>query len=78
MKKKEEIKSTKEFNKVVLKVASPEKILDWSYGEVTKPETINYRTQRKFLVKKKILNVIAENIRESDTKVLSAKNVEWK
>ncbi|OGD68182.1 DNA-directed RNA polymerase subunit beta' [Candidatus Campbellbacteria bacterium RIFCSPLOWO2_02_FULL_35_11] len=46
MKKKEEIKSTKEFNKVVLKVASPEKILDWSYGEVTKPETINYRTQR--------------------------------
>ncbi|MDD2935388.1 MAG: DNA-directed RNA polymerase subunit beta' [Candidatus Pacebacteria bacterium] len=46
MKKKEEIKSTKEFNKVILTLASPEKILDWSYGEVTKPETINYRTQR--------------------------------
>lgn len=29
-----------------LKVASPEDILRWSYGEVTKPETINYRTQR--------------------------------
>jgi DNA-directed RNA polymerase subunit beta' len=29
-----------------LKVASPEKIKEWSYGEVTKPETINYRTQR--------------------------------
>ncbi|MEK7154303.1 MAG: DNA-directed RNA polymerase subunit beta', partial [Patescibacteria group bacterium] len=27
-------------------VASPEEILQWSYGEVTKPETINYRTQK--------------------------------
>ncbi len=31
---------------VSLKLASPETILDWSWGEVTKPETINYRTQR--------------------------------
>ncbi len=29
-----------------IKLASPEDILRWSYGEVTKPETINYRTQR--------------------------------
>ena len=29
-----------------IKIASPEEILSWSYGEVTKPETINYRTQR--------------------------------
>ena len=29
-----------------LKLASPEKILEWSHGEVVKPETINYRTQR--------------------------------
>jgi len=29
-----------------IKLASPEKILNWSYGEVTKPETINYRTQK--------------------------------
>ena len=29
-----------------LSVASPERILEWSRGEVTKPETINYRTQR--------------------------------
>ncbi len=29
-----------------MKLASPETILDWSWGEVTKPETINYRTQR--------------------------------
>jgi DNA-directed RNA polymerase subunit beta' len=29
-----------------IKLASPQEILDWSHGEVTKPETINYRTQR--------------------------------
>ncbi len=29
-----------------IKIASPEEILSWSKGEVTKPETINYRTQR--------------------------------
>ncbi len=29
-----------------IKIASPEEILSWSHGEVTKPETINYRTQR--------------------------------
>jgi DNA-directed RNA polymerase subunit beta' len=34
------------FNEVGLKLASPDIILDWSEGEVTKPETINYRTQR--------------------------------
>ncbi len=34
------------FSEVSLKLASPEKILEWSHGEVTKPETINYRTQR--------------------------------
>jgi DNA-directed RNA polymerase subunit beta' len=35
-----------DVEKVILKLASPEKILSWSHGEVTKPETINYRTQR--------------------------------
>lgn len=34
------------YTGVGLKLASPETILDWSWGEVTKPETINYRTQR--------------------------------
>ena len=29
-----------------IKIASPEEILKWSYGEITKPETINYRTQK--------------------------------
>ncbi|MCD6114919.1 DNA-directed RNA polymerase subunit beta' [bacterium] len=31
---------------IKIKLASPEEILSWSHGEVTKPETINYRTQR--------------------------------
>ncbi len=31
---------------IKIKLASPEDILGWSYGEVTKPETINYRTQK--------------------------------
>jgi DNA-directed RNA polymerase subunit beta' len=35
-----------DFDAVRLSVASPEDILEWSYGEVTKPETINYRTQK--------------------------------
>jgi len=35
-----------DFDAVRLAVASPEDILSWSYGEVTKPETINYRTQK--------------------------------
>ncbi|MFZ1243076.1 MAG: DNA-directed RNA polymerase subunit beta' [Candidatus Saccharimonas sp.] len=35
-----------DFDAVRLAVASPEDVLKWSYGEVTKPETINYRTQK--------------------------------
>ena len=34
----------KDFNKVRIAIASPEKIREWSFGEVEKPETINYRT----------------------------------
>ncbi|MEK7593794.1 MAG: DNA-directed RNA polymerase subunit beta' [Patescibacteria group bacterium] len=37
---------THDFDELVLRVASPERIREWSYGEVTKPETINYRTGR--------------------------------
>lgn len=32
------------FEKIRIRLASPEKIEEWSYGEITKPETINYRT----------------------------------
>jgi DNA-directed RNA polymerase subunit beta' len=38
--------NTTEFDHIALRLASPEQIKEWSYGEVTKPETINYRTGR--------------------------------
>ncbi len=37
-------KSSKDFDAIRIKLASPEKIREWSYGEVKKAETINYRT----------------------------------
>lgn len=37
---------TKEFDWLQIKLASPEKILEWSHGEVKKSETINYRTNK--------------------------------
>ena len=33
-----------DFDAIRISLASPEKIRSWSHGEVTKPETINYRT----------------------------------
>ena len=50
--KKDMLKNRKEtpriadFDALRLSIAAPEDILNWSYGEVTKPETINYRTQK--------------------------------
>jgi len=35
-----------DFDSISLKIASPADVEEWSFGEVTKPETINYRTQR--------------------------------
>jgi len=40
------ITKVSDFDSVQLRLASSEDILNWSSGEVTKPETINYRTQR--------------------------------
>jgi len=40
---KQEI-NEKKFNKIKISLASPEKIKSWSFGEIKKPETINYRT----------------------------------
>ncbi len=36
--------SIKDFDKIKIRLASPDRIQEWSYGEVKKPETINYRT----------------------------------
>ena len=43
-KKKPQNLNFTDFDEVKLTVASPEDIRSWSYGEVKKPETINYRT----------------------------------
>ena len=37
-------KVSQQFDHIRIGIASPEKILSWSYGEIKKPETINYRT----------------------------------
>lgn len=39
-------KAYQNFDAIALSVASPEQVLSWSHGEVKKPETINYRTQK--------------------------------
>ena len=40
------VQTSSEFNAIQIGVASPEHVRSWSYGQVTKPETINYRTLR--------------------------------
>ena len=40
------MKEIQDFDSIMIKLASPEQIRAWSYGEVKKPETINYRTLR--------------------------------
>jgi len=39
-----QVTQEEEFDAIKIGIASPEKIRSWSYGEVKKPETINYRT----------------------------------
>ena len=43
---KKDTKIKNNFTKITIGIASPEEILENSYGEVTKPETINYRTYK--------------------------------
>ena len=65
------------FESLQIGLASTEKILSWSHGEVTKPETINYRTLKPektvctvngSLDRQRIGNVTAGNIKEFVTK----------
>ena len=44
--KSNEILESQNFNSIKITLASPEKIKSWTYGEIKKPETINYRTFR--------------------------------
>ena len=39
-----QVTQEEEFDAITIRLASPEKVRSWSYGEVKKPETINYRT----------------------------------
>jgi len=66
------LRNIKDIDYITINIASPEKILSWSHGEVIKPETLNYRTQtsgkrwaffRRIFGPTKIMNVIVESIR---------------
>ena len=72
------------FEALKIGIASPDKIREWSYGEVKKPETINYRTLRperdgfsvkRFLDQLKILNVLVVNTREFVIRILFVTDV---
>ena len=41
-----DISEAQNFSSIKITLASPEKIKSWTYGEIKKPETINYRTFR--------------------------------
>ena len=70
------------FESMKIGLASPEKIREWSHGEVKKPETINYRTlkpgARRTLLRAHFWtaegtgSATAESIRGSDTRERSA------
>ena len=38
------VAKTETFDQIQIGIASPDKIRSWSFGEIKKPETINYRT----------------------------------
>ena len=72
---KQEVYQPMTFDAIRIGLASPDKIREWSRGEVTKPETINYRTlkpEKDSLDRARTGNVIVVNIRRSDIRVLSA------
>jgi DNA-directed RNA polymerase subunit beta' len=68
----EKPKNPTEFKAIKIRLASPEKIRAWSYGEVKKPETINYRTfkpERDGLFCAKILGLLKTgNVYAANTK----------
>ena len=60
--KNNEITDSQNFNSIKITLASPEKIKSWTYGEIKKPETINY--VQEYLVQLKIMNVCVVNTKE--------------
>lgn len=74
-----------DFKALKIGIASPEKIRSWSYGEVLKPETINYRTlkpERDGLFCEKIFGptrdyeCLVVSIKDLDIRILSVIDVE--
>ena len=63
------------LHSIKIGLASPEQIHSWGKGEVTKPETINYRSQKKSSALLRTMNVIAAVIRSLLLPVRSAKSV---
>ena len=58
------IDTSKKYNSITIGLASPEKILQRSFGEVLKPETINYRSykqEKDGLFCEKIFGQVKEN-----------------
>jgi DNA-directed RNA polymerase subunit beta' len=62
--------ATQNFDSIRISIAAPEKILSWSFGEIKKPETINYRTFKperdglfcaRILARSRITNACAAN-----------------
>ena len=51
---KQEVYQPMTFDAIRIGLASPDKIREWSRGEVTKPETINYRTDRTCLYSRSV------------------------
>jgi len=70
--------ATDSFDAVALSIASPEDVINWSRGEVTKPETVNYRTQRAEPDGLFCERIFAESIKESATREWSVRSVAWK
>jgi DNA-directed RNA polymerase subunit beta' len=74
-------KINNDFSKITISLASPESILESSHGEVTQPETINYRTYKpemgglfceRIFGPVRIGNVIVVSTKEFATRVSSA------
>jgi DNA-directed RNA polymerase beta' subunit len=63
------------FKAIKLSIASPKQIMDWSHGEVTKPETINYRTQKKTVssAKKSLVQPKTGNVTVASTNAFATK-----
>ena len=77
----------RDFEAFQLRLASPEKIKSWSYGEVKKPETINYRTLKlsvtacfvpKFSDRSVTTSVFVVNIKRCVIRASSAKSAALK